>query len=91
MTEIVPLRVQHKRMNLADWTNSEIILLNGEIGIESDTGKAKVGNGTDLYKNLPYIAGARGEKGDRGEKGIQGIQVFPVFKEKRELTEKTQY
>lgn len=74
MTEIVPLRVQHKRMNLADWTNSEIILLNGEIGIESDTGKAKVGNGTDLYKNLPYIAGARGEKGDRGDQGIPGVQ-----------------
>lgn len=74
MTEIIPVRVQHKRMDLADWNNSEIILLNGEIGIESDTGKAKVGNGTDLYKNLPYIAGARGEKGDRGEQGIPGVQ-----------------
>lgn len=74
MTEIIPVRVQHKRMDLTDWNNSEIILLNGEIGIESDTGKAKVGNGTDLYKNLPYIAGARGEKGDRGEQGIPGVQ-----------------
>nr|DAJ50422.1 MAG TPA: hyaluronidase [Caudoviricetes sp.] len=74
MTEVIPVRVQHKRMDLATWNNSEIILLNGEIGIESDTGKAKVGNGTDLYKNLPYIAGARGEKGDRGDQGIPGIQ-----------------
>ena len=74
MTEVIPVRVQHKRMDLSDWNNSEIILLNGEIGIESDTGKAKVGNGTDLYKNLPYIAGAKGEKGDQGIHGIQGIQ-----------------
>nr|DAK47879.1 MAG TPA: hyaluronidase [Caudoviricetes sp.] len=34
MTEIIPVRVQHKRMDLTDWNNSEIILLNGEIGID---------------------------------------------------------
>ena len=74
MTEKIPIRIQHKRMNSYDWFASQIILLDGEIGIESDTGKAKVGNGTDLYRNLPYIAGEKGERGEQGQQGQQGIQ-----------------
>lgn len=72
MTETIPIRVQHKRMSSSEWLESSIILLDGEIGIETDTGKAKVGNGISRYRDLKYIAGERGEKGDRGEQGQRG-------------------
>ena len=52
MTETIPIRVQHKRMTASDWINSPLILLEGELGIESDTGKVKVGNGRDRFSAL---------------------------------------
>lgn len=72
MTETIPIRVQHKRMSSSEWEESSIILLDGEIGIESNTGKAKVGNGTSRYRDLKYIAGEKGEPGDPGQPGTPG-------------------
>lgn len=69
MAEKIPVRVQHKRMSVSDWEFSELILLDGEIGIETETGKAKVGNGRDRFSDLKYLAGV---KGDQGIQGIQG-------------------
>lgn len=66
MTEKIPIRVQHKRMSSSEWEESSIILLDGEIGIETNTGKAKVGNGINRYRDLKYIAGERGERGENG-------------------------
>ena len=40
--------------NSADWTADNPVLLIGELGIESDTNKAKVGDGTTTWNNLPY-------------------------------------
>lgn len=40
----------------AEWANSIDILLEGELGIESDTRLIKVGNGVDTYISLPYTA-----------------------------------
>lgn len=53
MTETIPIRVQHKRMSASDWANSPLVLLDGELGVESDTGKVKVGNGHDRFSALP--------------------------------------
>mgnify|MGYP003085513890 CR=1 FL=1 len=72
--EKIPLRVQHKRMTASEWASSSLILLDGELGIESDTGKVKVGNGSNRFANLQYLTGP---KGDRGERGIQGLQGNP--------------
>lgn len=72
MTETIPIRVQHKRMTASDWTNSPLILLDGELGVESDTGKVKVGNGRDRFSALQYLTGPKGERGERGEQGPQG-------------------
>lgn len=67
--EKIPLRVQHKRMTANEWRSSPVILLEGEIGIESDTGYLKVGDGRSTFTNLKYL---KGDKGDRGEPGRQG-------------------
>ena len=36
------------------WSSNTTVLLKGELGIESDTNKMKIGNGTDVFKDLPY-------------------------------------
>lgn len=50
--------------------DKDIILLKGEIALESDTQFMKIGDGITSYKNLPYAN--VGPKGDRGEKGLRG-------------------
>ena len=74
MTEKIPIRVQHKRMTASEWANSSLVLLDGELGVESDTGKVKVGNGRDLFSALQYLTGPKGDKGERGEQGPKGAQ-----------------
>lgn len=45
-----------QRYNLASvWSQYNPILLNGEIGIESDTGKAKLGDGITPWSSLDYF------------------------------------
>lgn len=74
MTETIPIRVQHKRMTTSDWADSSIILLDGELGVESDTGRIKVGNGHDLYSALLYLTGPAGPIGPQGPTGPAGTQ-----------------
>ena len=69
--EKIPLRVQHKRMAANEWRNSSLILLDGEIGVESDTGYLKVGNGRSRFSELQYLTGPRGATGERGLTGPQ--------------------
>lgn len=38
----------------SQWSASSVVLLKGEIGYESDTGKFKFGNGVDTYSSLQY-------------------------------------
>ena len=72
MTETIPIRVQHKRMTASEWADSSLVLLDGELGVESDTGRIKVGNGHDLYSALLYLTGPKGDRGERGEQGPKG-------------------
>lgn len=72
MTEKIQIRMQQKRMSASDWSNSSLILLDGELGIESDTGFVKVGNGTSRFSELQYLTGPRGERGERGLTGERG-------------------
>lgn len=72
MSEKIQIRMQQKRMSASDWSNSSLILLDGELGIESDTGFVKVGNGTSRFSELQYLTGPRGERGERGLTGERG-------------------
>ena len=38
----------------ANWTSNNPILLSGELGIESDTGYFKIGDGATTWNDLPY-------------------------------------
>ncbi|HFH9599236.1 TPA: hyaluronoglucosaminidase, partial [Streptococcus pyogenes] len=57
MTETIPLRVQFKRMKAAEWASSDVVLLEGEIGFETDTGFAKFGDGQNTFSKLKYLTG----------------------------------
>lgn len=72
MTEKIQIRMQQKRMSASQWATSSLILLDGELGIESDTGFVKVGNGTSRFSELQYLTGPRGERGERGLTGDRG-------------------
>lgn len=74
MADKIPIRVQHRRKSTSDWQSSEEILLAGELGIESDTGKVKVGDGTSRYTDLQYLTGPKGDQGDTGPRGVPGPQ-----------------
>jgi hyaluronoglucosaminidase len=81
MTETIPIRVQHKRMSASDWASSNLVLLDGELGVESDTGKVKVGNGRDRFSALQYLTGPKGDRGERGETGPQGADGVMRFED----------
>ncbi|HHJ9616156.1 TPA: hyaluronidase HylP, partial [Streptococcus pyogenes] len=56
MAENIPLRVQFKRMSADEWARSDVILLESEIGFETDTGFARAGDGHNRFSNLRYIS-----------------------------------
>ena len=53
-TKTLNVRFQQKIDTAANWLNSTIVLLAGEIAIESDTNKFKFGDGEHVFKDLPY-------------------------------------
>lgn len=48
------VRIQQKGHKSTEW-NSNTILLEREIGVETDTGRIKVGNGFTRWADLPYV------------------------------------
>lgn len=48
------IRIQLRNDTAANWTNANPLLLKGEMGVETDTGKTKIGNGIDHWKTLKY-------------------------------------
>ena len=60
----------------AELEKENLILLKGEIAIESDTQFMKVGDGKSLYSDLPYLnRGPIGLTGPQGEKGDTGTSL----------------
>jgi hypothetical protein len=48
------IQIQLRRDTAANWTSANPILASGELGLETDTGKMKVGNGTNTWTGLAY-------------------------------------
>ena len=55
-TKMTIEHVQLKRGSAAGWTSKNPTLLRGEIGLEMDTKKFKVGDGTTAWDGLDYWA-----------------------------------
>lgn len=48
-------RIQIKRGTAASWTAANPILSQGELGLETDTSKVKIGNGSAAWNSLGYF------------------------------------
>jgi hypothetical protein len=49
------VNIQLRRGTAAEWTLSNPTLTEGEVGVETDTKKLKVGDGLTVWASLPYI------------------------------------
>lgn len=48
-------RIQLRRGTAAQWASANPVLLAGEEGLETDTGKVKIGDGATAWNALPYV------------------------------------
>lgn len=65
-------RLQLRRGAASQWTLYNPLLAEGELAIELDTSKFKIGDGLNHWNDLPYTSGAQGPQGPQGDQGIQG-------------------
>ena len=66
-------RVQIRRDTSLNWGTNDPILLDGEFGYETDTGRYKIGNGVDVWSDLIYsLVGVTGPTGGTGATGSTG-------------------
>lgn len=56
--------IKFRRDTSANWTSINPIPAQGEPCYETDTGKLKIGNGSDNYVTLPYVSDGGGSAGD---------------------------
>ena len=47
--------IQHKRGTAADWMSADPTLAAGQVGVETDTGKFKFGDGSTAWSSLAYF------------------------------------
>jgi len=52
------VQIQWRRDTAAHWTATNPILAEGEVGLETDTGEIKVGNGITAWASLSYWTAA---------------------------------
>ena len=78
LAEEINVRVKHKGMTSAEWNKSTVILMERELGVATDTGEVRVGNGKDRWANLPIIKGEKGEplKVESTTKNSQGDTII---------------
>lgn len=84
---IFKLAYRFRRGSAALWTSRNSVLGPGEPGVETDTGKFKMGDGTTPWSGLKYFLNedhiqeyidqlnAEGVKGDKGDPGASAYQV----------------
>ena len=66
-------RIMFQRGTKAEWENSKLILLDGELAIESDTSKIKIGDGKSKYIDLQYIEIGNIRVSDLSEEDIKKV------------------
>ena len=49
------VKLQVRRGTAANWTSANTTLSAGEFGLETDTGKLKIGTGSTAWNSLPYV------------------------------------
>lgn len=52
----MPVQIQLRRGTASEWTSANPVLANGELGVETDTSKYKIGDGTTAWTSLGYAS-----------------------------------
>jgi hypothetical protein len=66
------VQIQFRRGTAAEWSAANPTLAIGELGLETDTGRFKVGTGQAVWSALPYASGIQGVTGPTGAQGSIG-------------------
>lgn len=72
------IQLQLRRDSAANWTSANPILLEGEVGYETDTGSMKVGDGASDWATLAYWTGS-GASGDMVLASVQTVTGKKTF------------
>lgn len=67
-------RIMFQRGTKAQWESSNLVLLDGELAIEADTTKIKIGDGKHKYIDLPYIEIGNISVSDLSEEDIEKVR-----------------
>ncbi len=75
------VQIQFRNDTATNWTTANPILAVGELGLETNTGQFKVGNGSSTWTALSYggIVGGPGPTGPAGPQGVAGERAFNTF------------
>lgn len=76
----VRTKVQLRHDTAANWTSVNPILLDGEVGIETDTRKQKFGDGVTAWNSLPYDAGSTALQSITSSDVTTALEYTPVNK-----------
>ena len=63
--------IQLRKDTSANWGSVNPVLLRGEPGFETDTGKLKIGDGSTAWSSLAYIGGAEGSSANTPNTVVQ--------------------
>jgi Major tropism determinant N-terminal domain/Head fiber protein len=78
MSGIYKVSALRKAGLAADWTTENVVLQIGEIGIETDSGKSKIGDGATAWASLAYVGAAGGGSGVTTVAGRSGAVVLTI-------------
>lgn len=68
----VVTQIQFRRGTASQWTSANPTLASGELGFETDTGYAKIGNGSTAWNSLPYSLAGGDIAGVTAGTGLSG-------------------
>lgn len=68
----VVTQIQFRRGTASQWTSANPTLASGELGFETDTGYAKIGNGSTAWNSLPYSLAGGDITGVTAGTGLSG-------------------
>ena len=70
-------RIQLRRYTATNWSTSNPVLLEGELGIELDStrNRIKIGDGSTAWNDLPYFLDAREEEVGDYQDFIDGLNT----------------
>lgn len=68
------VKIKLRRGSTAEWASANPVLAEGEPGVDTDLGDQRIGNGVDVWADLPLVGGATAEGTyvDRPSSGIRG-------------------